>query len=137
MYQSIPSLTISPGDPWGFAHSSCPRGSVFAPLSCPGVLNQSISSNSSFHMFISRGLYMLEVRSVIYTVTNTKRIRIYPDKLKYILVKTFMGSRTKKTKFYSRLLPLRIYLDSPVHTSANTESIQICSVMGKFIYTVI
>ena len=33
MYQSIPSLT----DPRGFAHPSCPRGRVFAPLSCPGV----------------------------------------------------------------------------------------------------
>ena len=70
MYQSIPSLTISsPGDPWGFAHSSCPWDRVFAPLSCPGVLNQSKSlivlkksaifalslkqlSSSSFHMFI-------------------------------------------------------------------------------------
>ena len=40
MYQSIPSLTISPGDARGFAHSSCPWGRVFAPLSCPGVLNQ-------------------------------------------------------------------------------------------------
>ena len=26
-----------PGDPQGFAKSSCPRGRVFAPLSCPGV----------------------------------------------------------------------------------------------------
>ena len=30
--------------PPGFAHSSCPWGRVFAPLSCPGVLNQSKSS---------------------------------------------------------------------------------------------
>ena len=37
MYQSIPSLTIPPSDPRGFAHSSCPRSRVFAPLSCPGV----------------------------------------------------------------------------------------------------
>ena len=62
-----------PGRPWGFAHFSCPRGRVFAPLSCPGsaqgVLNQSKSSkilkksaifplslkqlrSSSFHVFI-------------------------------------------------------------------------------------
>ena len=38
-----------PSDPRGFAHSSCPWGRVFAPLSCPGVfpgggLNQSKSS---------------------------------------------------------------------------------------------
>ena len=70
MYQSIPSLTIPPrGDPRGFAHSSCPWSRVFAPLSCPGVLNQSKSSiilkksaifalslkqmgSGSFHMFI-------------------------------------------------------------------------------------
>ena len=37
MYQSIPSLTIPPGDHLGFAHSSCPRGRVFAPLSYSGV----------------------------------------------------------------------------------------------------
>ena len=62
-----------PGDPRGFAHSGCPWGRVFAPLSCPGVcprgvLNQSKSSiilkksalfalsvkqmGSSFHIFI-------------------------------------------------------------------------------------
>ena len=48
MYQSIPSLTIHPGDPRGFAHSSCLWGRIFAHLSCPGVfpgvLNQSKSS---------------------------------------------------------------------------------------------
>ena len=37
MYQSIPSLTIPPRRRPRFAHSSCPRGRVFAPLSCPGV----------------------------------------------------------------------------------------------------
>ena len=35
-HQSVPSLTIPPGDPREFAHSSCPWGRVFAPLSCPG-----------------------------------------------------------------------------------------------------
>ena len=50
-------------------------------------------------------------------------------------VQNFTGSRTftwqtcQKTKLYSRLLQLRIYPDSPVHTSANTERIQICLVM--------
>ena len=77
MHQLTPSVTIPPGDPQGFAHSSCPWGRVFAPLSCPGSagggggggLNQSKSSiilktsaiftlslkqmsSSSFHMFI-------------------------------------------------------------------------------------
>ena len=71
MYQSIPSLTIPfpPPPPQATPHSSCPWGRVFAPLSRPGVLNQSKSSiilkksaifalslkqmgSSSFHMFI-------------------------------------------------------------------------------------
>ena len=108
MYQSIPSLTIPlPGDPWGFAHSSCPWGRVFAPLSCPGVfpgvLNQSKSSiilkkikifalslkqmgSSSFHIFIYARSEQCD-SGPIYTMTNTQRIRIYPGKLKFILVK--------------------------------------------------
>ena len=36
LHQSIPSLSIPPGDPRGFAHSQCPRGQVFAQLSLPG-----------------------------------------------------------------------------------------------------
>ena len=73
-YVSVNSMPDHPpGDPRGFAHSSCPWGRIFAPLSCPGVclgvLNQSKSSitlkksaifalslkqmsSSSFHMFI-------------------------------------------------------------------------------------
>ena len=104
MYQSIPSLTIPPpGDPRGFAHSSCPWGRVFAPLSCPGVLNQSKSSiilkksaifalslkqmgSSSFHMFIYARSEQCDL-GPIYTITNTQRIRIYSGKLKFILVK--------------------------------------------------
>ena len=39
------------------------------------------------------------------------------------------GKHAKKTKLYSRFLQLRIYPDSPVHTSANTERIHICLVM--------
>ena len=73
----------------------------------------------------------------IYTITNTQCIRIYPGKLKLILVKISSAPGQKKTKLYSRFLLLRIYPDSPVHTSANAESIQICSIRGKCIYTVI
>ena len=73
----------------------------------------------------------------IYTITNTQRIRIYPGKIEIYPGQNFIGSRTKKTELYSRFLLLRIYPDSPVHTSANTASIQICSVMGKCIYRVI
>ena len=71
----------------------------------------------------------------IYTIKNTQHIRIYPGKLKFILVKIsrdpgrLHGKHAKETKLYSRFLLLRIYPDSPVHTSANTERIQICPVM--------
>ena len=34
---SVNSKPDPPGRPQGFAHSCCPRGRVFAPLSCPGV----------------------------------------------------------------------------------------------------
>ena len=81
----------------------------------------------------------------IYTVTNMQRIRISPGKLNFILVKIppYPGRlHGKKTKLYSRFLLLRIYPDSPVHTSANTERIQICPVIvyiypGKCIYSAI
>ena len=116
MYQSIPSLTI-PGDPRGFAHSNCPRDRVFAPLSCPegGVLNQSKSSiilkknatfalslkqlsSSSFHMFIYARSEQRDLVP-IYTITNTQRIRIYPSKLKFILVKISSAPGQRKPNF--------------------------------------
>ena len=73
----------------------------------------------------------------IYTITNTQRIRIYPGKLKFMPVKIspdpgrLHGKHAKEnqTLFAFQFLPLRIYPDSPVHTSANTERIQICPVM--------
>ena len=95
-----------PGDPRGFAHSSCPR--VRFSFLClawgfvRGVLNQSKSSiilksaifalslkqlsSSSFHMFIYARNDQRDLVP-IYTITNTLRIRIYPGKLKFILVK--------------------------------------------------
>ena len=118
MYQSIPSLTIPPCDPRGFARFSCPRGRVFAPLSfpgvCPGVLNQSKSSiilkkgaifalslkqmsSSSFHMFIYARSEQCDLVP-IYTITNTQRIRIYPGKLKFILVKILSDAGQIKPK---------------------------------------
>ena len=65
----------------------------------------------------------------IYAITNTQCIRIYPVRLKFILVKISADPGQRKPKLYSRFLLLRIYPDSPVHTSANTERIQICPVM--------
>ena len=63
----------------------------------------------------------------IHTITNT-------SVSEFILLKisqdVYMANMPKKTKLYSRFLLLRIlYPDSPVHTSANTERIQICPVM--------
>ena len=119
MYQSIPSLTIPPGDPRGFARSCCPRGRVFAPLSCQGSAggeggsNQSESSiilkkktaifalylkqlsRSSFHMFIYARSEKCDL-APIYTITNTRRIRICPGKLKFILVKILSDPGQRK-----------------------------------------
>ena len=106
MYQSILSLTIPPGDPWRFAHSSCPCGWLYTPLSCPGsvpgVLTQGKSliilkkvifalslkqmCSCSFHMFIYARSEQCDF-GPIYTITTMQRIRIYPGKLKFILVK--------------------------------------------------
>ena len=74
----------------------------------------------------------------IYTITNTQRIRIYPGKLIFILVKISPDpgrlhgkhlKHAKENQTHSRFLIMRIYPDSPVHTSENTERIQICPVM--------
>ena len=43
-------------------------------------------SSSSFHMFIFARSEQCDL-GLIYTTTNTQRIRIYPGKLKFILVK--------------------------------------------------
>ena len=90
--------------------------------------------SSSFHMFIYARSEQCDL-GPIYTITNTQLIRINPDKLKFIPVKispdqdVYTANMPKKTKLYSRFLLLRIYPDSPVHTSANTERIQVCPVM--------
>ena len=122
MYQSIPSLTIPPGDPRGFAHSSCPWGRVFAPLSCPGVCQgfaREVLNQSKTSIILKTARFLLSLKQLS---SSSFHIEIHPGK-------NFTGSRTKKTKLYSRFLLLRIYPDSPVHTSANTERIQICPVM--------
>ena len=103
MYQSIPSQTIPSGD-HGDSHILVAPGVGFSsPSLARGVLNQCKSSiilkksaifalslkqlsSSSFHMFIYA---RSEPRDSvpIYTITNTERIRIYPGKVKFILVK--------------------------------------------------
>ena len=155
MHQSIPSLTIPRPwrGPWRFTHSSCTWGQVFVLLSCPGVCPGGSSikvkvrqfwkknaifafslkqlSSSSFHMFIYAKREQCDSGSI------WQGIRIYPGKLKPVLVKlkfhliqdVNMANMPKKTKLYSRFLLLRIYPDSPVHMTANMERIQICPVM--------
>ena len=155
MYQSIPSLTI-PRETLGDSHILVAPGVGFRssvlpgglPGGLPGVLNQSKSliilkksaifalslkqmSSSSFHMFMYARSEQCNL-GPIYTITDTHSIKIYPGKLKFTLVKISqdpVANMRKKTKLYSRFLLLRIYPDSTVHTSANTERIQICPVM--------
>ena len=144
---SKPDHPPPPGDPRGFAYSSCPWGRVFAPLSCPGVssgggvLNQSRSSiilkkktaifalslkQMALFMFIYARREQCDL-GPIYTITSTKCIRSYPGKLTFILVNIspYPGRlHAKKTKLYSRFLLLRIlYPDSPVHTSRNKRRV--------------
>ena len=64
--------------------------------------------SSSFHMFIYARSEQCD-SGPIYTTKDTQRIRIYPGKLKFILVKISPDP-------------------PPVHTSANTERFQICPV---------
>ena len=107
MYQSISNLTIPRANP-GDSHILVAPGVEFSLLCLAwgfarGVLNQSKSSiilkkkrnfalslkklsSSSFHMFIYGRSEQCDL-GPIYTITNTQRIRIYPGKLKFILVK--------------------------------------------------
>ena len=61
MYQSIPSLTIPPpqGDPRGFAHSSCPWGRVFTPLSCPGVCTGEVLNQNENSIILKKARFLL------------------------------------------------------------------------------
>ena len=109
-----------PGRPPGIAHFSCPRGRVFAPLFCPGVcpgvcprrgLNQSNFEkstifplslkqliSSSFHMFIYARSEQRDLVPIC-TITNTQCIRIYPGKLKFILVKASSAPGQRKPNY--------------------------------------
>ena len=66
-----------PGYPREFAHSSCPWGRVFAPLSCPGVLNQSRSSIMKKLRFLlcllNKWVAALFICLYIYTYLQNKR----------------------------------------------------------------
>ena len=103
--------------------------------------------SSSFHVFIYARSDQCDLGPV-YTITNTQRIRIYPGKLRFILVKIspdpgrLHGKHAKENQTLFTFLTTENHPDSPVHTGANTERIHICPVMlqiypGKCIYTVI
>ena len=110
MYQSIPGL--------GFARFSCPGVGFSLPCLARGVLNQSKSSiileksailamslkqlsipntltGYSFHMFIYARSEQCDLVP-IYTIRNTQRIRIYPGKLNFILVKISSDAGQRK-----------------------------------------
>ena len=73
----------------------------------------------------------------IYTITNTQRVRIYSGKLKFILVKIspdpgrLHGKDAKENQTVFTFLTIENFnIRTPLlHTSANTEGIQICPVM--------
>ena len=141
MHRSIPSLTILRGDPRD-SHILVNPGVGFSLLclaqgSAPGgVLSQSKSSiilkkarflalclkqmsSSSFHMFIYVRSEQCDL-GPIYIITNTQRIRIYPGKLKYFLVKISPdpgrkhGKHAKENQLCSRFLLL--FIRTPLFT---------------------
>ena len=66
MYQWIPSLTIPlPGDPRGFAHSSCPWGRVIGPLSCPGVCPGEVLNESKSLIILKKARFSLCLLSLV------------------------------------------------------------------------
>ena len=145
-----------PPPPWATPRAShilvAPGVSFHSSVLPGGVLNQSkisiilkkvrfllcLLNNWVAALFIC--FFMLEVSSVTWSPFTLQQIHSISE---FIQVnwnssgQNFIGSRTKTTKLYSRFLLLTINLDSRVQTSANTDSIQICSVMAKFFYTVI
>ena len=107
-----------------------------------GVLYQSNFEKSAiFALFLKQHMFIYarsEQRDLvpICTITNTQRIRIYPGKLKFILIKASSAPGQRKPT-HIHVSYYWEFIRTPLFTSANTESIQICSVMGKCIYTVI
>ena len=61
-------------------------------------------------------------------ITNTERIRIYPGKLKFLLV-IISPDPGQENQTLVTFLTTENLFGLPVHTGANTERIQICPVM--------
>ena len=94
--------------------------------------------SSSFHMFMYAGSEQCDL-GPIYTTIDTQPIRIYPGKLKSILVKISQdpghlhGKYTKESRTLFTFLTTANLSGLPLFTrSANTERerIQICPVMA-------
>ena len=93
--------------------------------------------SSSFHTFIYARSEQCDLGR-IYTITNTQHIRIYPGKLKFILVKISPDPGHLQCKHTKESQTLFTFLTTAnlsgltySDTSANTEleRIQICPVM--------
>ena len=86
---------------WGVCLGVCPGGlsqsksSIILKKSSISALSLKQLSSSSFHMFIYARSEQRDL-VFIYTVTNTQRIRIYPGKLKFILVKISLAPGQRK-----------------------------------------
>ena len=160
MYQSIPSLTISPPPPQatpgdshilvaprvGFSLLCLARGlPEVCPRSARGVLNQSKSSiilkksaifalslkqmgSSSFHMFIYARSEQCDLGPIC-TITNTQRIRIYPGKFKFILVKIspdpghLHGTHAKENQTLFTFLTAENFIRTPLLTRVQIWSV--------------
>ena len=88
--------------------------------------------NSSYKSSKTERTSLLEKKKKMYRIMYQwiPSLTITPAPSKFHRIQdVYMENMQKKTKLYSRFLPLRIYPDSPVHMSANMECIQICLVM--------
>ena len=89
--------------------------------------------SSSFHMFIHGRREQCDSDPI--SITNTQRIRIYPGKLIFILVKISPDTGRLHGKHAIENQTLFTFLTTdnlsglPCSPSANTEPIQICPVM--------
>ena len=141
MYQLIPSLTIPRAAP-GDSHILVAPGVGFSLFSfARGALNQNKSSimlkkkrdfrSSSFHMFVYARSEQCDLGS-IYTITNTQHIKIYPGKLKLIVVKIspdpgrLQGKNATENQTLFTFLTTENLPGLPCSDECKYEPIQIC-----------
>ena len=78
-------------------------------------------SSSSFHMFIYARSEQCDLVP-IYTITNTQRIRIYPGKLKFILVKISSDAGQRKPNSI-HVSYYREFIRTPLFTRVQIRSV--------------